>query len=329
MRTRNLVVMVGLACASAVAMGLATRSSASLSTTTHTTSALVAEPVRAFTPPAPPFEVVTEKLPAPPSPNPELVDYLHASISEWVRLPDCSPGKDEAETKSHQSRCKAWSAREREEVQHAKERMSSIATDIAQAAAVETSPYFHDPLNAQMAHFVAALGFQESGFREYVDDGRCNDREWQKTAEGIHLTHIGGACDGTLAHSMWQIHTGTGLLLVTPSKENRDHDWMSVVDSINWGMSGLRRQYEETDQSASVGFGHLATAESITGKENRLLAIRTAWHMSSQALRYSSFRNLCGYTGENPGGSCPKGATRMEFAKTGWKKHPFVAPSTP
>jgi len=72
----------------------------------------------------------------------------------------------------------------------------AVAGDIAAVSA-----------NAHDAVLLAGLAYWEGArFAAYVDDGRCNDPEWRKSAEGVRLMHIGGNCDNGHAHSLWQIH---------------------------------------------------------------------------------------------------------------------------
>jgi hypothetical protein len=57
------------------------------------------------------------------------------------------------------------------------------------------------------ADLLAAIGYWEGArYAAYVDDGSCNNPAWRKTPEGVRLMHIGGDCDHSHAHSLWQIH---------------------------------------------------------------------------------------------------------------------------
>ncbi len=255
-----------------------------------------------------------------PEPSSILVQYLDDTMLKWVPLPDC----DAAPTK-----CEAWERVEREKVDHVQERFHSIAIDVAQAAAVEDSAFPHDAFNGRMAELVLALAFMESRFREYVDDGRCNDLDWQeKTEEGQHLTGIGGTCDGSkrlhmvLATSMWQIHADQGIVLFDPKKAGRDSMNLWDAEQVN---SDEIKKLIEADSKLPKGFGNFVTKDTIRGTDNRLLAARTAWHLIHGALRASKFVNICAYTGEW-GDDCPKSFKRLEFARKWWEKHPLVLP---
>jgi hypothetical protein len=95
-----------------------------------------------------------------------------------------------------------------------------LSYDIAAAALEKPSS---DP--SQDAVLLAALAYFEGArFAEYVDSGECNDPEWRKHGfdvgpvhhpKGAPATliwladeqmHIGGDCDGSRAHTLWQIH---------------------------------------------------------------------------------------------------------------------------
>ena len=71
------------------------------------------------------------------------------------------------------------------------------------------------------ATLLATLAYMESGFAAFVDDGRCNDPAWRKSAEGRAI--MGGqSCDGGNAYSIWQIHPiidKTSPLYATCSKQ--------------------------------------------------------------------------------------------------------------
>ena len=270
--------------------------------------------------PSAPTEVAEPALAAEPEPNQLLVQYLEDSMLKWVPLPDCT----EAPTK-----CEAWERVERETVDHVRDRFHSIANDVAQAAMVEDSAFQNDTLNAHMAELVLSLAFMESRFREYVDDGRCNDFDWQeKTEEGRHLTGIGGTCDGSrrlrmiLATSMWQIHADQGIVLLDAKKTGRESMNLWNGEQVN---SEEIQKLIEADSKLPKGFGNFATKETIRGTDNRLLAARTAWHLIHGALRASKFVNICAYTGEW-GDECPKSFKRLEFARKWWEKHPFTLP---
>ena len=55
------------------------------------------------------------------------------------------------------------------------------------------------------ATLLATLGYMETGFAAFVDDGRCNDPAWRASPEGRSI--MGGkSCDGGQAYSIFQIH---------------------------------------------------------------------------------------------------------------------------
>ena len=292
------------------------------------------QPLPVAAPPPEPVAAPVAETPAPkpeikpaPEPNPLLATYIENTMLSWTQLPDCSTeGKTDKQAAVITARCAAWEKIEMETLEHTRSRFHSIANDVAQAAAIESSPYTNDALNAHMSEFVLSLAFEESRFREYVDDGRCNNMAWQKTPEGRHLTAIGGTCDGqgkmkiALATSMWQIHADNGIELLEPVKGVGRDTW-------NLSFTDMSKSKDLLAESALLapGLGSIATRENIRGTNNRLLAARTAWHLLRGALRYGKFQNIRSYTGEW-GGTCPKSDVRVAFADHWWKSHPFTLP---
>jgi hypothetical protein len=326
MHLRTLVLLPLPALTVAVALSFGTAPTSRASTVSEITTNVVI-PVPSVEPTEPPV-LVTPK-PSLPEPNPILVQYLNDSAVSWTHLPDCSAeDKTDEEAKKAKVRCDSWETIERETADQTRARIQNIAEDIAQAAAVEASPYKNDPHSARMANLVASVAFYESRFRGYVDDGRCNDRKWQGTPEGIHFTRIGGNCDSSNAHSLWQIHISRAWMLTAPTKANNFREVMSTDNIHDYESHTLLRwKLEKEDETLPSGFKHIVRPETITGSEHRLLAARTAWHMLSQSLRDSNFTNICSYTGEQ--GYCPKGETRLGFADKWWKEHPISFPTTP
>lgn len=54
---------------------------------------------------------------------------------------------------------------------------------------------------------LAGLAYWEGArFARSVDEGLCNNWTWRRTTEGRRTMHVTGDCDGSLAHSLWQIH---------------------------------------------------------------------------------------------------------------------------
>lgn len=89
------------------------------------------------------------------------------------------------------------------------ERLQAIALDIA-AVSLEDAPLFpDDPSRAREVLLLASIARYESGFAEWVDDGRCNDKAWLASDEGKHL-HRGSTCDGGRAYGLWQVHAFPG-----------------------------------------------------------------------------------------------------------------------
>ena len=326
MRTRTLVCLplVALLFSLVAAHAVLARSEENVASKTTTTSFAITPVAESATVSVSAEPTKNNPVFTPPEPNTILVDHLEERMLAWANVPDCTTeGKSEADVQRVQIACDSWEKIQRESVDQTRIRYHSIAVDVAQAAAIEHSPYSEDPLNARMANLVSSLAFNESRFEKFVDDGRCNDKKWQGTEEGKHLTKIGGNCDGTYAHSMWQLHAGFGLVLLTPNRDNGFRELISNRDAENWaGQVDIRWQAIEHDYDMPPGFRHEVDSKNITGEANRLLAARTAWHMLSNALKASKFTNICRYTGEPL--PCPKSEVRLKFADDEWRKHPIT-----
>jgi len=279
------------------------QSSQTVLATPHTLASLPGSIVEAVE--VPPLQ--SEELPAP---DEKLVAYLTDAASTWVlkarswkEWPDCA---------EHQKLCENYEKVEHETTDQTRARIASIARDVAIAAKVEFGAWPDEPSNARTAILVLGLGFEETLYRDYVDDGRCNSWDWQKSSEGQALVGIGGNCDGTLAHSIWQIHLGDdGILL--PDYSGKGQDWRHLA-------SKPPQRLLDEDAKRPLGLRQVVDGENIL--QSRLLAARTAWRIARQALRVGKFRNLCAYTGELRG-VCPKGDIRLDFANNWWTRHPF------
>jgi len=260
-----------------------------------------------------PVDSVPQEAPRteePPVEDSKLAAYLADSALTWVQ--SVHRWKDWPDCAVHPKICLNYEKVEHETVSQTRDRIKSIARDIASAAAVERGAWPDDITKGHTAIMVLTLGFEETLFRGYVDDGRCNDPKWRPTPEGYALMGVGGNCDGGVAHTIWQIHVGDGIALF-PNPTGKGQDWRHIEGKIP------QAKLDE-DLAKPIGLRQFVTKENIG--QSRLLAARTAWRMVRQSLRNGGFTNLCAYTGEL--GPCPKGAIRLNFANNWWQKHPFT-----
>jgi len=163
----------------------------------------------------------------------------------------------------------------------------------------------NDKTKARTNIMMVSIAYHETNFRAYVDDGRCNSTKWRNSDEGVKFMKISGNCDGGIAHSMWQVHTGLGGIVTVPV----DYD-SNPSDRREWCYS-----YQCTSHDGTL----VAPVEMTT---NRQAAIRVALHMIRRSVRNNV--GLCQFTGEK-GSSCPKGEVRYSWAEEYSKKHPFVS----
>jgi hypothetical protein len=171
-------------------------------------------------------------------------------------------------------------------------RAHEIAEDIALVTQGE-APIFdgEDEEHYKSATLIAALAFWESNFQIFVDAGVCNSadkmRAWVKT----HLTGWVGACDGTIAVSMWQVHAEGGFFL----EPNEGWRWPTSKDAA----------------------GDIWTRKDML--RSRRAAIRVALHIARQSIHNGA--GLIQYTGEASG--FEKARARLDFARRWWTTHPL------
>jgi hypothetical protein len=172
-------------------------------------------------------------------------------------------------------------------------RVREIADDIAAVTRSEPSPFEDDSEKVKSAVLLASLAFWESNFQIWVDDGTCTSAEKMRAWVAHHFTGWNGACDGTIAVSMWQIHPELGFVLIP------DGGW-------RW------RTSSDTEQD-------VWTRRDLL--HSRRAAARVALHLARQSLKNGA--GLAQYTGEL--GPTPKAAVRLEFARRYWREHPVTA----
>lgn len=185
-------------------------------------------------------------------------------------------------------------------------RMPAIASDIA-VVALHGPRIWPGSDGAREALLLAAIGFWESRFRDYVDDGRCN--RWASRARQrngrLNLKTLSreaqalmqmGSCDGGLAVGIGQVHfTSTGFAITN------DGRWMDAAFVRNDG-SEVRE---------------IVTREKAM--QDRRALLRVMLTMARRSLQAGA--GLCQYTGEP--GPCPKANARLEFAERYSRMHPF------
>jgi hypothetical protein len=119
-----------------------------------------------------------------------LAVRLHEQAIGWLDLP---PVGDPI-----------FEIREGESVAAVRRRVAEVAQEAAALARVE-EPVWRDDDGTRTARLLMCVAFYESGFRGYVDDGRCDDALWRATPTGRRIMRRGD-CDGGNARSLWQLH---------------------------------------------------------------------------------------------------------------------------
>lgn len=119
-----------------------------------------------------------------------LAVRLHEQAIGWLDLP---PFGDQA-----------FEKREGESVAAVRLRVAEVAKEAASLALTEKPVWAGDD-GTRTARLLMCVAFFESGFRGYVDDGRCDDPTWRATDTGRRMMRRGD-CDGGHARSLWQLH---------------------------------------------------------------------------------------------------------------------------
>jgi hypothetical protein len=123
-----------------------------------------------------------------------LAARLHEQALGWLNLP---PDGDPI-----------FENREGESVAAVRRRVAEVATEAASLARAE-EPVWRNDDGTRTARLLMCVAFYESGFRGYVDDGRCDDAAWRATPTGRRIMRRGD-CDGGHARSLWQLHRFSG-----------------------------------------------------------------------------------------------------------------------
>lgn len=171
---------------------------------------------------------------------------------------------------------------------------TSVAEDIAAVVEDPSEPAIWHEGKGLNALLLASLGYHESGLASYVDEGKCNDELWRKSLEGRRVI-ASGDCDSGYAFSIFQIHTGKGLVL-SPR---------GILFTAS----------SSTDASLFIHGRDLT--------RDRRLAARVALHIVRASVDGTG--TLCGYSGEPIAGGCPKAMKRFLWARTYLAAHPFIA----
>lgn len=119
-----------------------------------------------------------------------LAVRLHEQAIGWLNLPPLGDA--------------LFEAREGESVAAVRRRVAEVAKEAA-ALARDEDPVWKDDDGTRTARLLMCVAFFESGFRAYVDDGRCDDPAWRATPAGRRIMRRGD-CDGGYARSLWQLH---------------------------------------------------------------------------------------------------------------------------
>lgn len=218
-----------------------------------------------------------------------LATYLENAALSWMHLPDCGASP---------ALCAAFEKQEHETPAAVGDRIQHVAASVAllfnNPTHSEAPIWADDTTGARTGLLLMNVAFNESRFRGYVDDGRCNDPIWREGVEGKQLLKF-GTCDGGHAFSIFQIHAHRRL-------------WLT------WDGSDIK-----SNGDANAG-DVLVNPTAIIA--NRELALTTALHMLRKSIK-STNGSLRYYTGEWSG-PAPKAAIRLEGALAYERRRSFL-----
>jgi hypothetical protein len=191
--------------------------------------------------------------------------------------------------------------------------LEEIAHDIVMTAIEEPKARPHSDGSFE-AILLASIAWFEDRFRDYVDEGKCN--EWMNevykksgylrpntnvlTKEQQDLLSLGN-CDGGHAATIWQVHFGTGITLL---------DDFDCWDDPNKSCRSWK-YVEEGREGRAVVTKNDALA-------NRQLGARVALAMARQSIRRGA--GLVQFAGA---GNEEKAKLRLDKAESYIAKHPF------
>jgi hypothetical protein len=82
--------------------------------------------------------------------------------------------------------------------------LDEIANTISEVV-LENPRTWHNSNGGREAILMASIAFYESGFADYVDEMKCNDKKWRASSDGKSAMR-NGDCDGGIAWGVWQVH---------------------------------------------------------------------------------------------------------------------------
>lgn len=233
----------------------------------------------------------------PRNPGSALGDYLNEATLSWMKLPDCekNPHACEAFVKQESETVAQVAARIRE----TSEQVALLVRGPEGSAHPDEDPVFVDGRADGVARsglLLMSVAFNETRFRGYVDDGRCNSLKWRMSAEGHHLSRL-GTCDSGKAVSVWQLQLKGSLGSDNPA-------WILFTHE-EW-TSDKRDNAVKVDADGAI--------------KDRGLAALLALHELRKSVRATG--TIRYYTGEWQGPT-PLSDARMKLASDYANKHPF------
>lgn len=184
---------------------------------------------------------------------------------------------------------RAWSCRSQQELAP----LDAVARDIVAVVTdpVEAPLFRGDTSRARSAILVAAIAWLEGGLLARVMDGSVNDPDWRRAHRAFVRSF---SSDAGKAWGLGQVHPEGGIVLT------EDGGWT---------------------YRALAPAGALAI-DGPTMAARPELAFRVVLHMLRASLRRTG--SLSAYSGET--GEAPKARTRLRFAESWSRAHPFAAP---
>jgi hypothetical protein len=243
------------------------------------------------------------KLAAEPiSPDRPLTEYLAGAALTWLDLPECDEGTD---PETWVSRCRAFYLQERERPEDVRERVWATARTIARVMRGErpiwpSEPKTHDGAGVRSGLTLMSIGFNETRFRKFVTDGRCNDADWRRHGPWAGTLLKLGTCDSGRAFTAFQIQPGV--------------DGICLWDDVG--------EFEHATRERCKPGGRYVDGPTML--EHFDLAVTAALHMARKSIRATG--TLADYTGEGGAEAHPAADRRLRLADDYLRRHPFELP---
>ena len=156
--------------------------------------------------------------PGDPAAQDALGRYLGQATEEWMTagkvyvkkvcpseslgpLPECGVPESDLRAFERQEKETWWQVRDR---------FRTSAKVVAKVVLAHAPIFVEDGSRADTGLLLMSIAFNETRFRGFVADGRCNDETWRNSKEGLELMKMGD-CDSGKARTVFQLQDFSSL----------------------------------------------------------------------------------------------------------------------